>query len=65
MSEFAAKIAEAIALGRVNAEALMTDSLSLVRPTGEFVRDEEGNTVPEMVPVWSGPGKVQIGRAHV
>lgn len=64
MSEFAAKIAEAITLGRVNAEALMTDSLSLVRPTGEFVRDGDGNTVPETVAVWSGPGKVQSQQSY-
>ena len=64
MSDFAAKIAEAVERGRVNAEALMTDSLSLVRPTGEFVRDEDGNTVPETVVVWSGPGKVQSQQSY-
>lgn len=46
------------------AERGMTDSLSLVRPTGEFVRDGDGNTVPETVTVWSGPGKVQSQQSY-
>lgn len=64
MNDFAARIAEVVERGRVNAEALMTDSLELQRPTGEYVRDEGGNTVPEMVTVWSGPGKVQSQQSY-
>lgn len=64
MSDFAARIAEVVERGRVHAEELMTDSLTLVRPTGELVRDEDGNTVPETVPVWSGPGKVQSQQSY-
>ena len=64
MNDFAAKIAEVVERGRINAEALMTDSLSLARPTGEFVRDEDGNTVPETVTVWSGSGKVQSQQSY-
>lgn len=58
------RIAEAAERGRVLAESLMTDSLTLVRPTGEVVRDAEGNTVPETVLVWSGPGKVQSQQSY-
>lgn len=64
MNDFAAKIAEVVERGRVNAEALMTDALELQRPTGEFVRDADGNTVPEMVAVWTGPGKVQSQQSY-
>ena len=64
MSEFAARIAEVVERARINAEALMTDSLSLVRPTGEFTRDASGNTVPELLPVWSGIGKVQSQQSY-
>src|SRR5690606_40442566 len=42
----------------------MTDSLELQRPTGEYVRDSDGNTVPEMVTVWTGPGKVQSQQSY-
>lgn len=64
MNDFAAKIAEVVERGRINAEALMTDALELQRPTGEYVRDSDGNTVPEMVTVWSGPGKVQSRQSY-
>ena len=64
MNDFAAKIAEVVERGRINAEALMTDALELQRPTGEYVRDSDGNTVPEMVTVWSGPGKVQSQQSY-
>lgn len=56
--DFAVKIAEAVERGRVNAEQLMTDSLHLEHPTGNTIR-VDGKTVPEMVTVWSGRGKVQ------
>ena len=58
------EIARALPFMQSLAEQGMTDSLSLVRPTGEFVRDEDGNTVPEMVAVWSGPGKVQSQQSY-
>lgn len=64
MNDFAAKIAEVVERGRINAESLMTDSLELQRPTGEYVRDGDGNTVPEMVTVWTGPGKVQSQQSY-
>lgn len=64
MNDFAAKIAEVVERGRINAEALMTDSLELQRPTGEYVRDSDGNTVPEMVTVWTGLGKVQSQQSY-
>lgn len=63
MSEFAARIAEAVERGRINAESLMTDSLRLERPTGNTVR-VDGVTVPEMGLVWSGPGKVQSQQSY-
>lgn len=63
MSDFAAKIAEAITLSRIHAEALMTDSLRLEHPTGNTVR-VDGKTVPEMVTVWSGRGKVQSQQSY-
>ena len=64
MNDFAARIAEVVERGRINAESLMTDSLELQRPTGEYVRDGDGNTVPEMVTVWTGPGKVQSQQSY-
>jgi len=64
VNDFAAKIAEVVERGRINAESLMTDSLELQRPTGEYVRDSDGNTVPEMVTVWTGPGKVQSQQSY-
>ena len=64
MNDFAAKIAEVVERGRINAESLMTDSLELQRPTGEYVRDSDGNTVPETVTVWTGPGKVQSQQSY-
>ena len=64
MNDFAARIAEVVERGRINAEALMTDALELQRPTGEYVRDSDGNTVPEMVTVWTGPGKVQSQQSY-
>ena len=58
------EIERALPFMQALAEQGMTDSLSLVRPTGEFVRDEGGNTVPELVAVWSGPGKVQSQQSY-
>lgn len=63
MSDFAVKVAEAVERGRLNAESLMTDTLRLERPTGNTVR-VDGKTVPEMVAVWSGMGKVQSQQSY-
>lgn len=57
------KIAEAVERGRVHAEQLMTDTLRLEHPTGDTVR-VDGVTVPEMVTVWSGKGKVQSQQSY-
>lgn len=62
--DFALRIAEATARGRIHAEALMRDSLTLLHPTGRTVRDETGDTVSEVLPVWQGPGKVQTNQAY-
>lgn len=61
--DFAVKIQEAVERGRVNAEQLMTDILRLEHPTGNTVR-VDGKTVPEMVTVWSGRGKVQSQQSY-
>lgn len=66
MSEFAAKIAEAIALGRVNAEALMQDHVRVWRtPPGPGVEDDWGVvTPPEPVLVYEGRAKAQNDRTY-
>src|SRR5690625_2754233 len=66
MNDFAAKIAEAIALGRVNAESLMQDTVRVWRtPTGFPVEDECGNaTTAEPVVVYEGRAKAQNDRTY-
>lgn len=49
--------------GRDAAERLMVDTLHLERPTGGTVR-VDGRTVPEMVTVWTGAGKVQSQQSY-
>ena len=61
--DFQVKILEAMRRGREHAESLMVDTVTLWRPTGDFVR-VDGKTVPEMVEVWSGPAKVQSRNAY-
>jgi len=56
-------IAEATARGRALAESLMQDTLRVEHPTGNTVR-VGGVTVPEMVSVWTGLGKVQSHQAY-
>lgn len=48
---------------QARAEAGMTDSLRLDRPTGETER-VDGVTVPVVEPVWSGRGKVQSQQSY-
>lgn len=48
---------------QAHAESFMTDQLRLEHPTGETVR-VDGVTVPEMVEVWSGLGKVQSQQSY-
>ena len=66
MNDFAAKIAEAIALGRVNAESLMQDTVRVWRtPIGPPVEDEWGSvTPPEPVVVYEGRAKAQNDRTY-
>lgn len=66
MNDFAAKIAEAVALGRVNAEALMLDRVRVWRtPAGPPVEDEWGVvTPPEPVLVHEGAAKAQNDRTY-
>ena len=52
-----------IRIGQRMAESLMTDSLRLDHPTGKTIR-VDGVSVPEMVTVWSGRGKVQSQQSY-
>lgn len=61
--DFSVAIQEAVTRGQQHAESLMVDSLRLDRPTGETER-VDGVTVPEVVPVWSGKGKVQSQQSY-
>lgn len=48
---------------QARAERGMTDSLRLEHPTGNTIR-VDGKTVPEMVTVWAGRGKVQSQQSY-
>lgn len=63
MSDFALRVSEAVTVARRNAEALMTDRLLCLRPTGRTSR-VDGKTVPELVEVWAGRGKVQSHQSY-
>ena len=52
-----------IRIGQRMAESLMVDSLRLDHPTGKTIR-VDGVSVPEMVTVWSGRGKVQSQQSY-
>ena len=52
-----------IRIGQRMAEQLMVDQLTLERPTGKTIR-VDGVSVPEMVTVWSGRGKVQSQQSY-
>lgn len=45
------------------AEEAMRDALHAERPTGKTIR-VDGKTVPELVTVWSGRGKIQSTQAY-
>ena len=66
MNDFAAKIAEAVTLGRINAEALMQDRVRVWRtPPGPGVEDDWGVvTPPEPVLVYEGRAKAQNDRTY-
>ncbi|HCS2945766.1 TPA: hypothetical protein OQU49_004374 [Shigella flexneri] len=66
MSEFAARIAEVVALGRINAEALMTDRVQVWREsTDEPTMGEWGEVIPAPPTlVYDGPAKGQNDRTY-
>lgn len=65
MSEFAAKIEEAIARGRAHAESLMRDTVRVWRDTGESTTDPWGVVTPAPpVLVYEGPAKAQNDRTY-
>ena len=66
MNDFAAKIAEAVALSRVHAESLMQDRVRVWRtPDGPPVEDEWGHvTPPEPSIVYEGAAKAQNDRTY-
>ena len=61
--DFSVAIQEAVTRGQQHAESLMIDSLRLDHPTGKTIR-VDGVSVPEMVTVWSGRGKVQSQQSY-
>lgn len=61
--DFSVAIQEAVTRGQQHAESLMVDSLRLDHPTGKTIR-VGGVSVPEMVTVWSGRGKVQSQQSY-
>lgn len=61
--DFSVAIQEAVTRGQQHAESLMVDSLRLDHPTGKTIR-VDGVSVPEMVTVWSGRGKVQSQQSY-
>lgn len=66
MSDFAAKITEAITLSRVHAEALMQDRVKVWRASGEPPTTGEWGKVIPAPPtlVYDGPAKAQNDRTH-
>lgn len=50
---------EALLAGRLEAEALMVDACVVRRQTGESTDPVTGKVTPVLVPVYSGPCKVQ------
>ena len=66
MSDFAAKIAEAITLSRIHAEALMTDSVRVWRASDEPpTKGEWGEVIPAPPTlVYEGPAKGQNDRTY-